>query len=308
MRAVLVSFVLAAAASAASVKIPVWPPEGVPALTARDVVVQLDGESVRVLSMRGPKEDLLLLVILDLTGDLALVEPAKNALIEQAGQLGAKTYVGVIRAHGGLAVLHEPSADREGASEAIRSVPVSGKAGLLETVEQMGHIADAILAKTSVRVAILYVTDSDIQNYREDFSNPVINSSDSHDLSRRFPETLVQEKVTRLGNRLATQQTPLFIVHLKYRSDRLNEAYQNGLKQLAETTGGSSAFCRTLTDIPEQIRAMLAVIESHYSVSVELPKKPRKAVQVHFSLAGSESNSLHYRPRLSLTQQALRKE
>src|SRR5262245_44138684 len=116
-----------------------------------------------------------------------------------------------MRAQDGLAVIADPSHDRIASAAAIRALPVSGKAGLLDTVETAAGIADAVLAKALVRVAVLYVTDSDVRNYREDFSNPVINSSDSHDLSRRFPEGLVQERITRLEQRLASMQTPLFI-------------------------------------------------------------------------------------------------
>ena len=78
---------------------------------------------------------------------------------------------------------------------------MSGKAGLLTTVDVIGRIADSMLKKSPVRVAILYITDGDVRNYREDFTNPVINSSDFNDMSRRFPETLVQEKIARRVSR-----------------------------------------------------------------------------------------------------------
>ncbi|MBI1786459.1 MAG: hypothetical protein HYR60_02770 [Acidobacteria bacterium] len=287
-------------------KIPAW--AGDQTVAAKDFRASLDGAPLRVLSVRGPKDDLMLLVALDLTGDLALVEPAKEALIAEVEKLPARSYAGLLRAQDGLAVVSDPTADRAATSEGIRSLPVSGKAGLLDTVEGAARIGDAILAKAAVRVALLYVTDSDIHNYREDFTNPVINSSDSHDLSRRFPEGLVQDKITKLEGRLAGMQTPLFIVHLAYRGDRLNEAYQNGLKRLSETTGGSSAFCRSMADIPASIHTVLETIQAHYSVSVELPKKTRRALQIHLSLAGGEGNGLHYRPRLTLSEQAFRKE
>ena len=54
-----------------------------------------------------------------------------------------------------------------------------------------------MVRKTYVRSAVLYITDSNIYNYREDYTNPVINYSDRGDLSRRFPEGLVREQVLR---------------------------------------------------------------------------------------------------------------
>ena len=82
------------------------------------------------------------------------------------------------------------------------------------------------------------MTDSEVRNYREDFTNPVINSSDSRDLSRRFPEGLIRERISRVTTSLSRFQTPISIVHLRYSRDRLDEAYQNGLLQMAQLTGG----------------------------------------------------------------------
>src|SRR5206468_2167213 len=146
------------------------------------------------------------------------------------------------------------------------------KTGLLATIDSIGGIADAMMKKSAVRLAILYITDGDVNNYREDFANPVINSSDAHDLSRRFPETLVQEKIAKLNARLTTQQTPLFIVELNQHSDRLNQAYQNGLKELAESTGGTAFFSRSTTEIPETIAQSFSTVTGHYSLTLAVPE------------------------------------
>jgi len=269
-------------------------------LGLRNVAAMLDGSPARVVSLRGPGDDLLLILVLDLVGDLALVDPAKEALAAQIERLPDRTYTGLLRAQDGLKVITDPTRDRSSVAQAVRELPVSGKAGLLETVETALGIADAVLARSLVRVAVFYVTDSDVYNYREDYTNPVINSSDYHDLSRRFPEGLIQEKITKLEARVRAHQAPLFIVHLNYRSDRLNEAYQNGLKQLAEATGGSSAFCRSLPDIPASITAMFESIGAHYSIGIELPARVRQAVDVQLSLAGVEGRALNHRARLHL--------
>ena len=274
------------------VRIPVWLPSGMsePAFEAR-----LDGQPARVLSVSKPDDDLLILLVLDLAGDIALVDPAKTAVKAQIEALPQSVYIGVIRAQDGMDVLLDPTPEREPAVDALRSMAPTGKAGLLEAIEPVAKIGNAILEKTAVRVAVLFVTDSDIYNYRDDYTNPVINRSDSRDLSRQFPEALIQDKVNRLTTKLGPLQAPIFVLHLNYRSDRLNEAYQVGLQRLAATTGGSSYFCRSLPEIPANVEAAFGSMLSHYSVSLELPEKLGRSARVELSLGGNGAGGLSYR-------------
>jgi hypothetical protein len=207
--------------------------------------------------------------------------------------------VSLLRAQDGLQVLQDPTADRDAITMRISEQTLSGKTGLLATVDTTGRIADAMLEKSAVRVAILYVTDGDVRNYREDFTNPVINSSDSHDLSRRFPEALVQEKIAKLDAVLTAQQAPLFIVDLNQRTDRLNNAYHNGLKQLAETTGGAVFFSRSTTEISEAIRKSFETLESHYSLTLALPEHVPPRLQIRLSMPDA-NRLLSYRTRIVL--------
>jgi hypothetical protein len=269
-------------------------------LAAKDLSATLAGAESRVVDAKGPGDDLMLVVVLDLAGDLSLAEGAKEALAADLEKLPPRSTVAVMRAQDGAKVLADPGADRAAAVSAVRDLPVSGKAGLLNTVETVMHLADSILAKTSVRVAVLYVTDSDPENYREDFTNPVINSSDTHDLSRRFPEALIQEKISKVAAALTQRQTPLFVVHLRYRSDRLGEAYQEGLKQLAEVTGGSAIFCRSSSEIADAIHRALGQVTSSYSVTLEVPDLRSKSFDVRLD-AGAKFN-LAYRPRYVLKE------
>ncbi len=280
--------VLAAASLAAGppddnsphIRIPVWVESNGAAPAAPEFKATVDGSLSRVLGVKGPADDLLLMVVLDMTEDLTRAGLAKEALAAEIGKLPSKTTVSVLSAQDTLKVLADPTADRAAVTEVIRSLKISGKAGLLDTVEFLGRTGDAILRKSAVRVAVLYVTDSDIQNYRENFTNPVVNSSDARDLSRKFPEALIQERVTKLATRLSRQQTPLFIVHLVYRSDRMNEAYQSGLQQLAETTAGTILFCRANAGVADAIQKSFETIRSHYSLTLALPARAPKAVHV----------------------------
>ncbi|MBM3785618.1 MAG: hypothetical protein FJW30_14735 [Acidobacteria bacterium] len=230
----------------------------------------LDGNPARVIRVRGPKDDLILLVVLDLTGDLNLVDTAREALTARIEGLPRNFWTAVLKAQDGLQVIVDPTADRPAASTAIKEYPATGKAGLLDTLQTAASLGDAMLQRTNVRVAMLYVTDSNIYNYREDFTNPVINSSDSRDLSRRFPDQLIREKILKLSDTLAATETPLFFIHLNYASDPINEAYQRGLLQLAEQSGGTGAFCRSRGEIAEAVEKVFDAASSHWSLAVEL--------------------------------------
>jgi hypothetical protein len=269
-------------------------------LQAADFHATIDGAESRILGLDCPDGDLVLLLVLDLSsGDLTMIDPAKAALLDEIHKLPPKTFVGLLSASDGLHVLKDPTADRESIAAEISAPILAGKTGLLPTVDAIESVGDAMLKKSAARVAVLYITDGDVRNYREDFTNPVINSSDSHDLSRRFPETLVQEKIAKLDALLAARETPLFIAELNQRTDRLNQAYHNGLKQLAETTGGAAFFSRSFTEIPADISKSFETVQSHYSFTLAVPERASARLQIR--LTGPESERLvSYRTRLLL--------
>lgn len=283
---------------ASDIAVPAWTVAGVD-LKPDSMTASIGGSAAPILALRGPEDDLVLLVVLDLAGDLSLVQVARQALIERLGSFPSNHYVGVMSAQDGLRPLVEPSAERDQTAEAIQSQQVGGRAGLMNTVEQAAQLGDAIGSRSGVRVAILYVTDSDIQNYREDYTNPVVNSSDARDLSRRFSDGLVKERISRLVAGLTATQTPVFVVHLDYRTDRLNEAYQTGLMELARTTGGNAWFCRSLAGIPTEMNEAVDRAVNHWSVRVALPNPEVRQVEV--MLAFEQGGPLDYRSRYLLT-------
>ena len=198
MRGVVGLLCLALAAMAAPprerithVRIPVWL-DASPGreLSPKDFTATIDGAASRVVQVQCPDDDLVILLVLDLSSsDLTLADPAKETVTAEIRKLPPNALVGLLRAQDGLVVLNDPTPDRDAIATLVAQQTLSGKTGLLATIDTAGRIADPMLEKSAVRVAILYITDGDVRNYREDFTNPVINSSDSHDLSRRFPET-----------------------------------------------------------------------------------------------------------------------
>jgi hypothetical protein len=191
--------------------------------------------------------------------------------------------VGLLRTQNGLRVLTDPSADRQPVVKAIRTLSSNSEPGLLETVQSVLSLGDAISRKSLVRVSALYLTDGSIYNYRADYTNPVINRSDPHDLSRRFPDALVKEKISKLVAEARSMQTPLFVVHVNYRRNRLDRAYQDGLQTLADTTGGKSDICRSVAEIPEAILDMFARITSAWRLTLAVPPGVHNNVRIHLS-------------------------
>src|ERR1039458_2941860 len=95
------------------------------------------------------------------------------------------------------------------------------------------------------------------------------------------------------------RQTPLFIADLNQRADRLNQAYHNGLKQLAETTGGAAFFSRSITEIPAALQKSFETVQSHYSLTLAVPEHASARLQIH--LTGPDGERLSsYRTRLLL--------
>ena len=252
------------------------------AITAPELKASINGNVAQLGRISGAQEPLVLAIVLDLAGDLSLVDPAREALIAEIEKLPAYVSVALLRAQDGLRVLEDPGTPREKLAESIRALSISGRAGLLDTLNPATHLADAMLLKSRVRTAVLFLSDSLITNYREDYTNPVVNSSDANDMSRRFPEGLVKEKLRQLKAEMSATLTPVFLVHVNYQSDRLNEAYQTGLLDLASTTGGHAKFCRTVGEIPS---AMAEAFERLIRLqSVELEAKPTRAKQWDITL------------------------
>jgi len=282
----LVLFVVSAAAivraQTPAISVPVWI-ENSHCATAPKFKSTLNGKPAPVSAVLSPASDQIILIVLDLTGDLSRVEAAKQAVIANISKLPPNTWVGLMHAQDGLHVLADPSPHHQKVIEAIRSLSTNGNPELLETVRSALSLADAMIQKAPVRVAVLYLTDGGIYSYREDYTDPVINPSDPNDLSRRFPEALIDEKISRLARHIRSLEAPLFVVHLDYRPDQLNLAYQSGLETLTRATGGEANVCHSLAEIPEAISSVFARITTAWSLTLAVPPKAHSHLQVGLS-------------------------
>lgn len=255
--------------------------------------VFLEDKEVAIKSFQNPKSGSILLIVFDTVTDLSRVDEARGALQEALKDLNDLYWIGLLRAQDGLAVLQEPTADHKLLNEKIQAIEVNGKAGLLDTLEPISQLATAILQKAAVRVSVLYVTDSGIGNYRADYLNPVINSSDAGDLSRRFSDRAVQERISRLAESLNGFTVPLFILHLAHRGDTLNLAYQSGLERIAANSGGIAMFCRTSDEIRPSLLSLINRIRSSYVITIEQPNTKRQSLKIRVEAQDAMGASLH---------------
>ncbi|HKT11497.1 MAG TPA: VWA domain-containing protein [Terriglobia bacterium] len=257
----------------------------------------LNGRPTKVTEKLAPDSDQIILIVFDLTGDISRIDDAEQAVISIISRLPGNVWIGVLRAQDGLHVLVDPTPDRQKVDAVITSLSSSGTPGLLDTVRPSLELADAMIRKSPVRVSVLYITDGSIYSYREDYTDPVINPSDTHDLSRRFRDVLINEKISKLERHFRSLEAPLFVVHLHYHSDDLDVAYQNGLDTLSRNMGGMTVVCRSIPEIPQAISAAFARITSGWNLILSVPSKDHRDLQVGLKAScGNGALQLSWRP------------
>jgi hypothetical protein len=271
-------------------KIPIWIEEGEDRFwnegEPKSFKIFIDDKETPIRSFQGPDAPTILLIVFDTVASLARVDQAHAELSEAVKGLPANYWIGLLRAQDELSVIQEPTPKRESLVKKIQTTPVDGKAGLLDTLDPVSRLATEMLQKAGVRLCVLYVTDSAIGHYRADYLNPVINSSDAGDLSRRFPDRAVQERMSRLAESLAKFTIPVFILHLEHRGDALNLAYQSGLERIAAVSGGSAIFCRTNNDIKPALDKLLTRIRSVYFLGIDAPAVKRQPSRIRIDAQG----------------------
>jgi hypothetical protein len=254
------------------VKFPVWVDTTKPwkPLSVGELKVLSEKTPLDVIGLQDPESPMLLFIAFDMVGELNTVNQARNGVTSELKALRPQFWVGIISAQEQLRVIQEPTPDRELLTHKIDELTQIGKAGLLESIEPIADMASSVLSKTDVRVAVVFITDSDIANYRADYLNPTVNASDSRDLSRRFAGRALQEKISRMTASLARYRAPIFIVHVDPGRDPLNRAYQNGLKQMAEATGGQFFLAKTVSEVRPTIREAFQWARSFYLMAVTI--------------------------------------
>src|SRR5579872_7260635 len=102
---------LSVRAQNARLSIPAWI-ESEPIVPAPSFEVTLNGRKAEIRSQSGPSSDQMILLVLDVTGDPAFVDPAREALETGISKLPRNAWVALLRAQDGLHVLADPAPDR----------------------------------------------------------------------------------------------------------------------------------------------------------------------------------------------------
>lgn len=264
VRLAVLALLLASQASSEILKTAVWcqDPE-------QEIAVSLGGEAAAVRSVQTEEDHLILLLVMDTVKFPDRVDAARDALVAKLTSLGPKYFVSVMSAQDGLRVILDPVRGRAKLLDKLQSLDVRGLPGLMDVVEQVSGIADQTLASAEVRVAVLFITDGEIEDYRGDYTIPVVNPSDSRDLSRRFRGQLILERIRSIVDRLEGAQAPLFFLHLARQYDQLNEVYQNGISEFSQTTGGRAVFVRGVQEVPAVVEQLLDEIAAHSVVAID---------------------------------------
>lgn len=300
----MIILLLVAAAGTSELRVPLWvaDPGGAPQadLKAEQIQAWINGDRVAVQDLQNPSEPLILMLVMDTVGDLSRIDAARSAIARHVESMDPQWRVALLQAQDGLRVVEDPTSDHAKLLASLSALPVSGTPGLLDAVAPAASIAQSVLAHSDVRVAVLFVTDGSITQYRGDYSAAVVNPSDRGDLSRRFRDRVVQERVTSLIASLRVFSAPLFFVHLQERNGNLDVAYQNGIQRFAEATAGEAYFVRAISDVESAIDRALGRIGSHYSVRLSAPLS--EATPLDIRLEAPEAPQLKYRQTLQLVQ------
>lgn len=279
-------------ASGEVLKTPVWadaPPS--------DLDVEINGQLAAPVAVSDSDSHLILLLVLDAVSRPDRVDAAREAVISKLTELGRKVHAGVLSAQDGLSVVQPPIRSRKRLREKLESVAVRGVPGLLDVVGQVSRLADETLGAADIRLAVLFLTDGQIEDYRGDYTLPVVNPSDSRDLSRRFRGQLIRERIRSVAGSLESSQAPIFFLHLVRRYDDLNEVYQNGISEFARMTGGLALFARAVQDVPVMVEQLLDEIAAHVVLSLEVACDGPLRLEVMADDAGARHKELLRCPR-----------
>ena len=249
--------------------IPITPP-----LLQEDLAFFADSAPLKIIRQTEPGSPTLLFLAFDLVGDLTTITPAKQAIINQVQELGPEYWVGLILAQETLSVLQEPTRDKKLLQEKIEETRQIGKAGLLESIQALADFSSSLMNRSTIRIGVILVTDSDVGNYRFNYLNSPINRSDSRDLSRRFPDRALQEEFVRISNAIVAYPVPLLVVHIDPKNDQMNRTYQEGLGQVANTMGGRLFLSKSPGDIARTLQEAFDWITSFYVIDFEVPRRP----------------------------------
>lgn len=263
-----------------------------PRMGREDLSVFAGPEPLQITRQERPGTPTFLFLAFDLVEDQAPINAAKQALADEVRKLGPEYWVGLIEVQETLSVIQDPTRDKRLLLKKVQQSRQFGKAGLLESVQALADFSSSLMRRSSVRVAVILVTDSDVSNYRTEYSNPPINRSDRRDLSRRFEGRALQEEISRLSTAMVRFPVPLLVVHVAPGRDSLNRTYQDGLVQVAGAAGGRLFLSKSTGDIPRTLQEAFEWADSFYAVEFEVPLRPSGLFEIEARLGAALSPTM----------------
>ncbi|MYC83832.1 MAG: hypothetical protein F4X19_17335 [Acidobacteria bacterium] len=263
-----------------------------PRMGREDLSVFAGPEPLQITRQERPGTPTFLFLAFDLVEDQAPINAAKQALADEVRKLGPEYWVGLIEVQETLSVIQDPTRDKRLLLKKVQQSRQFGKAGLLESIQALADFSSSLMRRSSVRVAVILVTDSDVSNYRTEYSNPPINRSDRRDLSRRFEGRALQEEISRLSTAMVRFPVPLLVVHVAPGRDSLNRTYQDGLVQVAGAAGGRLFLSKSTGDIPRTLQEAFEWADSFYAVEFEVPLRPSGLFEIEARLGAALSPTM----------------
>ncbi len=147
-------------------KIPVWvqnsSSESEKKLKRENFKLFIENGASEISTVRGPDSPMLLFIAFDTVGEISNINHAHMAIIEEIKSLESQYWVGLLGAQEQLTVLQEPTPEKTSLQQKIEGLSQIGKAGLLDSIQAVADLTTGILLKSDVRVAVIFITDSDI--------------------------------------------------------------------------------------------------------------------------------------------------
>jgi hypothetical protein len=162
-----------------------------------DFTVSQGDQVLRRTHYWGPESPLLIVLALDTTGDLTWINTLRTGLEAFVRHLPANIQVMVVTINDGIKVVQNNTADPDALARAVQQYDITGRPGFLENVVSLEEKSDRILERYPLRVATLYVTDSDLYGYR-----------------RRFSPSDFTTEVERIKSQLWKFSAPLYVLRL----------------------------------------------------------------------------------------------
>jgi hypothetical protein len=145
----------------------------------------------------GPESPILIVLALDTTGNLTWIDTLRGELAAFVTRLPPNVQIMVVTVNDGIRVVQNNTSDPALLAQAVRNYGITGRPGFLENVESLEEKSDRIFERFPMRVATLFVTDSDIYGYR-----------------RRFSSADFTTEVERIKTKLQGFYAPIYVLRL----------------------------------------------------------------------------------------------